>query len=934
MGADIMRTRVNSSVLRLFHRVCHSQTSHLALAVSVAAGVMAEAPLKAAHAADAANSGEIQEVVVTAQKREEKVQDVPISVGVVSGQDLQKQGLINIDDLGNSVPNVEMVLPFGPEEPQFSIRGVTETDFSPNQSSPIALYVDGGYKSVGALSAMSLFDIDRVEVLRGPQGTLQGRNATGGAVNITTNPPSLDGFDGYVMAGVGNFGRYETQGAINIPLDDKVAVRAAWSGTSVDGYIGNAEAGSPYGSRLAGVDDYAGRVSILAKPTDDLEAILRLNYFWSNPVNYGVYPRDIPAGGIGITPGALAYAGIPQSVYGPSGYTRGNLGFFDSAAEDVHRRRMTNGSINLEVNYDVTPVLKLTSITEWNQGSWNTNEDDDGTPVNVDEAVYTSKVNSFQEELRLTSSFDGPYNFIFGALYDQESLFVNDHTIWAGYQPAVVTDPKTGTTYNICLITEFWTCNLQTSFNQKRVDYASYFNNTYKIIPDWEITLGARYTADSVGVQNYQGGLNWLDPTTHQLTPEQYFISDAPNLTTTDHKWIGKAGTDYHITPDDMVYADWSLGFRGSAYNGAATFGIDTVNAVKPETLIDYEVGTKNQFFDHHLQVDLAGFYYIYRNQQFATLNELTGLSEEYNLPKINSYGFELDATAKPLRDVTIHFGGGYTYAIYRSGENAGVNIDGNRVEETPRWSYSTSVDWKILENDLGRLDLYVDGMGVSEQFYDALNSAPAQQNGYSVWDSRLTAENAIGNVAISLWAKNLFDRQYFTSIFNTDSSLNFSYAQRGLPRTFGIQATYRFGKDYDTPPAAPAVAAVPEVAPPPPPPVKTPELQRSFEVFFDFDKSDVTEAAARVIQAAAESVKAGNIVKLTVTGHTDTVGSAKYNQALSERRAAAVKKSLVADGVAADEITAIGVGKTGLLVPTADGVREPQNRRAEIVLQ
>ena len=136
---------------------------------------------------------------------------------------------------------------------------------------------------------------------------------------------------------------------------------------------------------------------------------------------------------------------------------------------------------------------------------------------------------------------------------------------------------------------------------------------------------------------------------------------------------------------------------------------------------------------------------------------------------------------------------------------------------------------------------------------------------------------------------------------------------------------------EFGEPPAAPAPVVA---APPPAPPAKAPEVQRAFQVFFDFNKSDVTGAGAKVIQQAADSVKAGNLTQINVTGHTDTVGSAKYNQALSERRAAAVKAQLVADGVPAGEIATVGVGKTGLLVPTADGVREPQNRRAEIVLQ
>ena len=142
------------------------------------------------------------------------------------------------------------------------------------------------------------------------------------------------------------------------------------------------------------------------------------------------------------------------------------------------------------------------------------------------------------------------------------------------------------------------------------------------------------------------------------------------------------------------------------------------------------------------------------------------------------------------------------------------------------------------------------------------------------------------------------------------------------------LTVRYEFGE----PPAAPA--PLPAVVPPPAPVVKAPEVQRAFQVFFDFNKSDITAAATKVIQQASDSVKAGHMTQINVTGHTDTVGSAKYNQALSERRAAAVKAQLVADGVPAAEIATTGVGKSGLLVPTADGVREPQNRRAEIVLQ
>jgi outer membrane protein OmpA-like peptidoglycan-associated protein len=202
-----------------------------------------------------------------------------------------------------------------------------------------------------------------------------------------------------------------------------------------------------------------------------------------------------------------------------------------------------------------------------------------------------------------------------------------------------------------------------------------------------------------------------------------------------------------------------------------------------------------------------------------------------------------------------------------------------------------------------------------------------------------MTLADPTAKYQVEFFGTNVLNRRY--KVGYTDPAAGSfaslaSWELPGRPAEWGIKLTYKFGPFKNAEEPAPAPAAPPPEPTPAPPaaPAKAPEAQRQFQVFFDFDKSDITSAAAKVIEAAAEAVKAGNVVQLTVTGHTDTVGSAKYNQALSERRAAAVKGQLVTDGVSAGEIVATGVGKSGLLVPTADGVREPQNRRAEIVLQ
>jgi iron complex outermembrane receptor protein len=918
------------------------------LLLSTAAAVIIGLPSAFAQSADqpqatAAPQGGIEEITVTAQKREEKLQNVPISIGVFSQKMIEAQNIQNVDDFAAKIPNVQTILPFGPQEPQFSIRGVTETDFNPNQSAPIAVYVDGVFKSVGALQSLQLYDTERIEVLKGPQGTLQGRNATGGAINIYTVKPKMD-FSGFVSAGVGDHDRYETEGAVNVPIVDGIlAMRAAWTFTNVDGYFHNVAPHAPYDGNLTGVFDYGGRLSFLFQPTDDFDATLRLASARSDPPNYGEYSFDIGPGGIGIPKGALAPYGIPQSFYPPTHETRAGLGQGENDATDIHRREIKSRSASLEMNYAVTDTLKLTSVTGFDMGQWFTNENDDGGFLPVDRAKYFSRVHSLQEELRLTSSFDGPYNFIAGALYGQEELYLKEQTGWATYQPAIYVDPVTGAQTNICTATGFYTCTLYNELNQKRVDYAAYFNNSYKITDDLQLTAGTRYTADWVGIEGYRADEGWTDNLTGQPGIQNNIPGNgqeyAPNQKLSDHKWSGKVGLDYHITDTNMVYGSWSLGFRGSAFNAVAQTPA-ALNGVKPESLIDYELGSKNDFLDRRLEVNLAGFYYIYRNQQFATLNSQTGLSEEVNLPKVGSEGLELDVTALPIEDLTLTASAGYLYSIYEGGSIANpaagfntpsqpyaVDVTGNRVYSSPHWSWSASADWRFFKSDWAIADFYLDGNGITKEYFNAADSLGSQQNGYAVFDARVTLATPDNTKSIAMWVTNLLDKTYAGVIYDQAALVNYNFSGRNPPRSFGVKATYRWGGPSEAPETPAAYVPPPAVAP-------APSIPHSYLVFFDFNKSDLTPQAVAIVNQAAANTGPAKVTQLTVTGHTDTVGSDAYNMRLSRRRAESVAAQLEKDGIPSSEIAIVAKGKRDLLVPTADGVKEPQNRRVQIVYE
>ena len=218
---------------------------------------------------------ELNEIVVTAQRQSERSQDVPISLTAVSANDLNERGARQAADITALVPNMLLNLPWGPEaQPTFTLRGVTTQDYSQNQSSPIAMYVDEVYKSVGAVQALQVFDLDRVEVLRGPQGTLYGKNATGGAISFYSVNPSLTSTEGYVEAGFGNYGDYSARGAIGVPLlENIVGARAAAYYEKRDGWTKSI---APGVDPLNGVDALAGRLTVIAQPVGDFTATLKL----------------------------------------------------------------------------------------------------------------------------------------------------------------------------------------------------------------------------------------------------------------------------------------------------------------------------------------------------------------------------------------------------------------------------------------------------------------------------------------------------------------------------------------------------------------------------------------------------------------------------------------------------------------------------------
>jgi iron complex outermembrane receptor protein len=282
------------------------------------------------------------DIVVTAQRRNERLQDVPVSITALSGDQLADKRIASPTDLVSSVPNLQAASTVGEGIPVFSLRGISMSDYSINQQGPVATYIDDVYKGTFPLLPVALYDLERVEVLRGPQGTLYGKNTTGGAINIISRRPGFS-TEGYLAVGIGNYQRYEANGALQAALSDKVAARVAFTFARADGWFKN---------RLPGQADanatrqYAVRVSLLAQPTDRLQFLLRLSTSLQNPTNYGIFARPA-ADGIG----AGAY-----ELFGGSSYFRTGIGRRELESEHAERRRHRTYGASLTTNWRAADV--------------------------------------------------------------------------------------------------------------------------------------------------------------------------------------------------------------------------------------------------------------------------------------------------------------------------------------------------------------------------------------------------------------------------------------------------------------------------------------------------------------------------------------------------------------------------------------------------
>ncbi|MDB6092187.1 MAG: Pesticin receptor [Gammaproteobacteria bacterium] len=757
----------------------------------------------------------LEEVVVTAQKRAETLQSVPVSVTVLTGAQLGELKLDTPSDLVTQIPNLQVDGIIGEGSPIFSLRGVSMFDYSLSQSSPVASYIDEVYKGSVVLFGVEMYDLERIEVLRGPQGTLYGKNTTGGAINFITHKPGFDE-EGYIKLGVGNYDRKEAGGAFQAGLiPDRLAVRLAFTYTKSDGFVHNVLAGYP---DLEGIDQYGVRLSLLYKATDDLDLTLRYSKSMQDPQDYAIIAGS-------IAPGGIAGAGYYRTSDGTA--TGTPLANDQVGQNYTPRRRQDNQAVALTANWNLSSAVALTSITSWDEGSVLNPEATDGAAFDIFKSPYTGKTRQVTQDLRLTSPGDAVFSYIAGAYYQHEIVYnstenqlfnfldVNGDGV-LNYQDCADASFGAGQGYSVGSLINAG-CRYYNAFDQIRNSWAVYSDMGYAASKLVKLRGGVRYNhdnavqknalaqlrgSDDVPIASITPGSLAIDPNAPWTpvealpgSPNYDAIVNARNSQALHNTAVsGRAGIDFTLTADSLLYVSYSRGYRSGAFNGQFLFSITDFTSVKPETLDSIEAGWKTQWLDRRLQLNGAIFHYQYKNQQIIDIRP-TGQQPVINLGKSKIDGGELELVTRPVRPLTVRVGIGVLDAKIQEGKLAGGTIDvsGHTLPNAPKFSGTLSTDWNVVMWQSAGLTLHFDGNYASKQYFELINAERIAQDGYAILNARVMLHSPVeANWEVGAWIRNMTDRFYLTSAADLQS-IGFDYRHRGVPRTFGLDATYRF---------------------------------------------------------------------------------------------------------------------------------------------
>lgn len=754
-----------------------------------------------------ASRGAIDEVMVTSQKREESIQTVPVAVTAVTGERMDQLGAVTIEALRGYVPNVQ-IQQFSntPHGAVFNIRGMGVIEPDPYAGTTVVVTQDGVPQFFNMTSLLDTYDLERIEVLRGPQGTLFGASSTGGVIQALTRRPDLDEFGGEIYASYGNYDRLDVRGAINIPLvDGKLAARLTFSHFERDGFNTNIFDGKSMGDK----DRNAFRLSLLYDDGEDFDLALITEYSahrdgTPHSVNGSVAGEALHVPEGTMVPGALLpmYRSpcltVGERCKAPKKYfSAGNLdrnakkndGVTGTSVPDIGS--LDSWSTTLIVNWD-TSIGEITSITGYKD--WRIREftDQDWTPVFLDDTDRRTEGWQFSQELRDTIAVTESFDLMVGV------FFAEYH--WNHFQDFRIQFAAPGFRQ---LTTNLWETKTFSGFMHGYLDLSDRLRvqggvrvNNEKTIADSTIPAFVNLT----GLAELRGpGANLM------VGPNEIAAGTVQNAG--KESWTELAGKfviEFDVNDDAMVYGMYAHGFKSGGFTGRIGIAAD-LGPYDPEFVDTIELGLKSDWFDNRLRFNLAAFYNWYDDIQLAQIFFITNEFGQtvngntiLNAASAKTRGFEVEIIAVPLDWLTLNAALGYLDATFSNfitfNPGLGVDVDnsGNVLQNAPKWTINMGFDADFMLGNFVEMSINMQYKYVSKKFNTSLFNVPrAEIQGTHIVDLNVDFTPPDGEWTLGIWARNLFDNRYIDSVF--DAPGVFGLVNYQDPRTYGVSVKANF---------------------------------------------------------------------------------------------------------------------------------------------
>lgn len=726
--------------------------------------------LAAISAGALAQQGVLEEVIVTATKRAASLQDIPVSVNALSSSTIQEAGIGDIGDVAALVPSLSVTTNLSPFATSINIRGFGTSQNDPSLEASVAFILDGVYMGNSGLGMSDLTDIDRIEVLQGPQGTLYGKNSNAGVVSVITKSPNTEETEGFLEATVGDYSLRKYVASVTGPITDSLAYLVSGSWNESDGWLENDS-----GDDLNAVEDWNLRGKLLWEPTNELSVQLTASHVDRDTSCCGADATHTTA----VTD-ELQAQGLPVPKNDGFDYNN-NVGLesnFDLSAD----------SINITADYELSSAT-LTSITAWNQYDYLTSFDGDRSDlfvIHVIDDKYTGEL--WSQELRLTSDLDGPLQYIAGLYYSSEertrggpnrnTIFIGDDIVavggaHTGFGPVFGFGAQPG---DSVAFDNTWNAEAVALFGQ----------TTYNLSDDLVMTLGLRYTSETKEADlTTQLTSTAVLFGTGQTLIEQAFGSVDDDFDEDFGGFTGLANISYFMNEDIMLFASVSTGTKSGGFNGVA---VDRESRdFGEEETTNYELGIKSQLLDSTLQLNVTAFYMEFDDLQFlAQLDNGVGFFVS-NAAKGTSTGVDLSFTAVPWEFLTLSGGLQYLDAKYTEGE---LKDAGFEVTQAPDWTGSLSATF-LMPLAEGMTYLRGDYSFMGDHFNNPTFQEPRLEQDKELVNVRLGWRNANWDAAI--YVNNATDETY-SSVSSTPLGFSGTEAQfLEAPRTYGATLRYNF---------------------------------------------------------------------------------------------------------------------------------------------